>query len=134
MDLKNLAVFNAAGQSMQYLTARQKVLATNIANANTPGFLAQDVEKPADLEGKSPMMAMSVTNSKHFSQVGIPSKTQFKVYTPKPTSALTIDGNGVVLEDQMNEASKTSSEYSRVITLYNSYKAMLKTANTKINA
>lgn len=134
MDLKNLAVFNAAGQSMQYLTARQKVLATNIANANTPGFLAQDVEKPASLEGKSPVMTMSVTNSKHFTQVGIPSKSEFKVYTPKPTAALTIDGNGVVLEDQMNEASKTSSEYSRVITLYNSFKTMLKTANTKINA
>ena len=55
------------------------------------------------------------------------------VYTPKPKDTLTIDGNGVILEDQMNEASKASSEYKRMITIYNSYKKMLSTANTKIN-
>lgn len=134
MDLKNLAVFNVANQNMRYLTERQKVIAANIANANTPGYLAQDVEKPASMNGQKPMLAMNVTNSKHMNTVGTPSKTEFKVYTPKPSSALSIDGNGVVLEDQMNAASKASSEYGRVITLYNSYKNLVKTANTKINA
>lgn len=57
-----------------------------------------------------------------------------KVYTPEPTSALTIDGNGVILEEQMNEASKASSEYKRMITIYNKYKSMIQLANTKISA
>ena len=57
----------------------------------------------------------------------------YKVYTPKPSTALTIDGNGVVLEDQMNEISKSKGEYDRVITLYGKYQNMLNTANTKIS-
>ena len=48
-------------------------------------------------------------------------------------TALTIDGNGVVLEDQLNEASKTKSDYNRMLTIYGKYKTMLQTANTKIN-
>ena len=46
---------------------------------------------------------------------------------------MTIDGNGVIIEDQLNEASKASGEYNRMITIYNKYRTMLKTANTKIN-
>ena len=56
-----------------------------------------------------------------------------EVYTPQPTTPLTIDGNGVIIEDQLNEASKASGEYNRMITIYNKYRTMLKTANTKIN-
>ena len=54
--------------------------------------------------------------------------------TPKPDTALTIDGNGVVLEDQLNEVSKTKGDYNRMLTIYGKYKSMLQTANTKINA
>ena len=56
-----------------------------------------------------------------------------EVYTPQPTTPLTIDGNGVIIEDQMNQANKTSGEYNRMITIYNKYRTMIKAANTKIN-
>jgi flagellar basal-body rod protein FlgB len=141
MDLKNLTVFSLANKNMQYLSARQRVLAANIANASTPDYLAQDIEKPSVLQGvvepKRQNLALHTTNRKHFSQFLSSTKSKsgsgFKVYTPQPKDALTIDGNGVILEDQMNEASKASSEYKRMITIYNSYKNMLSIANTKIN-
>ena len=47
MDLNNLSIFSMAKTEMAYLTERQKVLATNIANANTPHYLPQDVEEPS---------------------------------------------------------------------------------------
>ena len=141
MDLKNLTVFSLANKNMQYLSARQRVLAANIANASTPNYLAQDVEKPSVLQGKEEVkhanLTLHTTNAKHFSEFLSASKPKgdkgFVVYTPQPKDALTIDGNGVILEDQMNEASKASSEYKRMITIYNSYKNMLSVANTKIN-
>ena len=34
MDLKNLSVFNMAKQNMQYLTARQQVIAENIVGTD----------------------------------------------------------------------------------------------------
>lgn len=133
MDLNNLSIFSMANTEMDYLTERQKVLATNIANANTPYYLPQDLEKPSFANVLKKSIPMAVTNEKHLA--GLPSQSGgFRIYTPKPDTALTIDGNGVVLEDQMNEASKTKSDYNRVLTIYGKYKTMLQTANTKINA
>ena len=141
MDLNNLTVFNMAKQNMNYLSLKEKVIAGNIANASTPNYLAKDVTKPSFLDSlkeNKPLLELNKTNSKHLGELkSVAQKNKLKniavVYTPKPTDALTIDGNGVIIEDQMNEASKASSEYKRMITIYNSYKKMLSTANTKIN-
>ena len=129
-----------ANQNMQYLSAKQRVIAANIANASTPDYLAKDIEKPSFLKGsqKSIDLALRTTNAKHFPTLkseaqSMGSNGGFKIYTAPIKDALTIDGNGVILEDQMNEASKASAEYKKMISIYNSYKKMLSTANTKIN-
>lgn len=141
MNLGNLTVFNMAKQNMDYLSLKEKVIAGNIANASTPNYLAKDVTKPSFLnalnQGKT-SLELKKTNSKHIGELkSAAQKRQMGnvavVYTPKPSDTLTIDGNGVILEDQMNEASKASSEYKRMITIYNTYKNMLSIANTKIN-
>lgn len=132
MDLKNLTVLGLADRNMQYLAAKEKVIAGNIANASTPGYLAKDIEKPDFGDGPAAGLTLKVTNSKHLN--GANFGNNLKVYTPQPTSGLTIDGNGVILEDQMNKASKASSEYKRMITIYNKYNNMLKIAATKISA
>ena len=139
MDLKNLTVFNFAHQNMRYLSARQKVLAENIANAATPNYLPKDVAKPSflgNLEENRVSLPLRVTNAKHFSELKSEAEKRdargFEVHTPQTKDALTIDGNGVILEDQMNEASKASSEYNRMVTIYNAYKNMISTATTKI--
>jgi flagellar basal-body rod protein FlgB len=38
----------ALGGFLSYLSQRQEVIASNIANADTPGYLTRDVEMPAD--------------------------------------------------------------------------------------
>lgn len=136
MDFKNLSVFNAASQNMQYLSAKQKVIAENIANANTPGYLARTIEEPSFASDVSSSVTLKTTNPRHIGLNGNRSydKHSYRVYTPDPSAALTIDGNGVILEDQMNQASKASSEYKKTITIFNKYKSLLQTANTKINA
>ncbi len=133
MDLNNLTVFSLANQDMKYLTERQKILAGNVANANTPGYLAKDLKKPKFSDELNSALQMTVTNEKHFTGLG-GSSLSARVYTPKPTQPLTIDGNGVVLEDQLNEISKDKGEYTRVMTLYNTYKNMIKTAATKVGS
>lgn len=131
MDFKNLSVFNAASQNMQYLSAKQKVIAENIANVNTPGYLARQIEDQKFGSDLSSTVTLKTTNPKH---IGLKSANSYRVFVPNPSAALTIDGNGVILEDQMNQASKASSEYKKTITIFNKYKSLLQTANTKINA
>lgn len=132
MDLTNLSVVSLAHQNMRYLAEKERVVATNLANANTPGYLPQDVQKPTFSGELSKTLALKTTNPMHMSGIGSVSFTN-KVYTPTPKTPLTIDGNGVIVEEQLNEASKASGEYNRMITIYNKYRTMLRTANTKIN-
>lgn len=132
MDLENLSVFGLAHQNMQYLTEKQRVVAGNIANATTPDYLPQDVEKPNFGNTLNTHLTMTQTNPKHLNGLGNGAFSN-KIYTPKPTTPLTIDGNGVILEDQLNAASKASGEYNRMITIYGKYRNMLKTSATKIN-
>ena len=140
MDLSNLTVFNMANRNMQYLSAKQRVIAANIANASTPDYLPKDIEKPEFLKASSSQkvsLALRTTNAKHFStlksELQSMSSNGLKIYTAPIKDALTLDGNGVILEDQMNEAGKASAEYKKMISIYNSYKKMLSTATTKIN-
>ena len=141
MDLNNLTVFSMANRNMQYLSAKQRVVAANIANASTPDYVAQDIEKPDFLKESAndsqASLVMKTTNTKHFPKVVSDiggNRTGLKVHPAKVRDALTLDGNGVIIEDQMNEASKASSEYKKMITIYNSYKNMLKISNTKISS
>jgi len=45
MDIKNIALFQAMGSKMGYLSTRQGVIAQNIANADTPEYRARDLEE-----------------------------------------------------------------------------------------
>ncbi len=136
MDLKNLSVFNMANQNMRFLQAKQQVIAENIANATTPGYLARAIEKPnfGREIAAAANLKLTTTNPKHLTGIPDKSNSAYRIYTPQPSEALTIDGNGVILEEQMNEASKASSEYHRMITIYNKYKSMMQIAATKISA
>jgi flagellar basal-body rod protein FlgB len=42
------------GSYMSYLSQRQEVIASNIANADTPGYQTRDVEMPADFSSFMP--------------------------------------------------------------------------------
>lgn len=133
MDFNNLTIFKMTNSNAKYLSERQKVLATNVANSNTPNYLPQDLERPSfSQELNKARVGMKVTNSKHIATLPSTGGSGFKLYTPKPTS-VTLDGNGVIVEEQINEVSKTKSEHDRMLTIYNKYKDLIRVGNTKIN-
>ena len=89
MDFKNLSVFSVANQNIQYLSAKQKIIAENIANVNTPGYLARQVEKQDFDSSLFSTITLQTTNPKH---IGLKTPdTSYRVYTPNPAAALTID-------------------------------------------
>ena len=45
MDLGHIPLFTAFSKRMAWLTARQTVLAENVANANTSGYQAKDLKE-----------------------------------------------------------------------------------------
>lgn len=60
-----MGIFAIASQHNQWLSSRQSVLAENIANANTPGYKAQDLEPFAAGLGLG-KLDVSATHSEHF--------------------------------------------------------------------
>ena len=49
MDLTDVPILSMLKGRMGYLTERQRVIAENVANADTPGYMARDL-KPSDIQ------------------------------------------------------------------------------------
>jgi len=129
MDIGQIPLFAALSKRMSWLTARQTVLAENVANANTPGYVAKDLK---ELDFKSLIsrggstsgpLQLAADQAGHFAPAASSS--------PAPVVTLaddhSIDGNGVSLESQMMKVSTNASEYALVTTLYKQNISMIKT-------
>ncbi len=133
MTTENLTLFKALGAKMDYLNQRQRVIAQNVANSDTPGYKPKDLVK-ADfsqvLKNINAQGRMSVspksTNSRHIllgSDVDDPkSRKQKHTYEVAPA------GNAVIMEEQLINANQTVMDYNLMSNLYQKQVAMIKTA------
>lgn len=103
-----------------YLSQRQKVIAENVANADTPGFTPRDL-KPFTLPTAtaSGPLVQAVTQKGHMlsphAQTG--SAAAYKPQDSKD-SETRLDGNSVVLEEEMNKMSDARTNFEAAITFY----------------
>jgi flagellar basal-body rod protein FlgB len=128
MDLTKIPLLEAITRRMSWLGERQAVLAQNVANADTPGYTAQDVKQPsfAELVGAAaPRLPMTVTSPGHIVpvHVGGPFKLQ-----PQKTAERAPNGNSVQLEEQMMKISDTANDYALTTSLYRQQIGLLKAA------
>lgn len=131
MFLKDISVFQALQRNMEWLSARQKVLAQNIANADTPGYKAKDLEKLSfnDLvRGAQSTMAPKATNDGHI----VPAGGAAGDYRPETNEAFdkTPNENSVQLEDEIIKVNDTRMSYDLAASLYRKHVQMLKMAIT----
>ncbi len=87
-----------ASQQAQWLSARQKITAANIANANTPEYKAMDIQPFADVLNKT-QFTMVATNSAHM----LPENDSAVATRAEATDTweTTYSGNSVSLEQEM---------------------------------
>jgi flagellar basal-body rod protein FlgB len=128
--LGDMPLLSAIKSRMHYHQARQKVLAENVANADSPGFKPRDL-KPFDL-----MLAMQRTEGA--SGAG-PARTQAghigggggagaASQRRQQTFESTPSGNAVNLEDEMLRVSQNNSDYQLATTLYSKSLSYLRLA------
>ncbi|MCC6204069.1 MAG: flagellar basal body rod protein FlgB [Hyphomicrobiales bacterium] len=96
MDAVNL--FDLASQQSRWLSVRQTAVAGNIANANTPGYGAVEVE-PFESVLNNSRVALISTNPGHLA--GNVSASGFKVEQEDTGGALMPSKNTVVLENEL---------------------------------
>jgi flagellar basal-body rod protein FlgB len=113
---------------MHFHQARQKVLAENVANSDTPGFKPQDIREPTFDRGGRPVggsLGVARTDPGHLAltaaRPGIDEKNA-KRFETRPS------GNSVNLEDEMLKVAQNQSDYQLAASLYQKSMQMLKTA------
>lgn len=113
---------------LDHLGRRQKLIAENVANADTPGFVPRDL-KPftvAAMAGAARGGVAMVRTSVMHLPGGAAGPGWRSVKTPD--SETTLDGNAVVLEEEMIKLAEARTDYDAAISLYQKSMAMLRSA------
>lgn len=130
MDLTQMPLFKMLGTRMRWLNERQRVLAQNVANADTPGYRAMDLREPdfrgmlRDARGD---LRMAATGSGHMA-AGKRSSAGFRVDEVRDDYEATPNGNAVVLEEEMMKVTETAADYQMMTNLYKKHVQLIKTA------
>lgn len=136
--IHDLSTFAALKQRMRFLQSRQKVLAENVANADTPGYKPKDIAQigidPAS-RGADATRRMAVA---HYNQAAGLMTTSAMHINPAANGAGTVDrgasyetrpsANAVTLEDEMLKVSQNQIDFQTAANLYQRGLATLKTA------
>ena len=120
----SLDLFQTAGAMARHAGARQAVVARNIANADTPGFQAQEIAAFRDVYRKGANTEMRATRAGHFAPDPQTHSTGLTtdVGTPSP------NGNTVSLEDELLNSISVSREHNRALTIYRHAMTVLRTS------
>jgi flagellar basal-body rod protein FlgB len=129
--LDNALNFNS--QAMNVFGDRQKILANNIANADTPGFKARDIDFSSELKqavanGRAGTsgLAMSVTSSRHIEiQPHGRAVQDLKYRVPDQPS---MDGNTVDMDRERSAFAENAIRYQTSVTMMKSSISRIKSA------
>ncbi len=132
MTIENISLFQAMNAKMNYLTERQKVISQNIANADTPNYVSQDLAK-ADF---SKILSNVDKNKMHVSlDSSNPNHLAAPNQSPNPKAGINKapyevkpDGNSVTIEEQMVKSNDVQMNYALMINLYRDSADMIKTS------
>lgn len=109
---------------MQWHQTRQKVLAENVANADSPGFRPMDVKGPAIGTGQA-NVGLIQTSAGHMGPSG--GRGGFDS-TRAQRFEVTPNGNAVNLEDEMAKVAQNQSDYQLAASLYSKGLGLMKIA------
>jgi flagellar basal-body rod protein FlgB len=132
MAISDIPILSMLRTRLEWAQERQRVLAENVANSDTPNYRARDLVAPKF--GDQPLVAptsvagvtLARTESGHLGGVGL-SGSSFRAeakgnYEMRPT------GNAVNLEEEMMKVAANQMDYQAATALYTRSLNLLKTA------
>ena len=123
MDTK-LSLLRLASDLAAHATARQSVIAENIAHADTPGYRARDIPGFAEAMNEPTGFAPRATRPGH---MAYPDQPRFEPREETALGAETPNGNSVSLEDQMVRAAELRSSHEMALGVYRKTMDVLRT-------
>ena len=132
MTLDQIPLFSMLKDRMGYLSQRQTVISENVANSDTPGYTPRDLQPfkismPTSGSGASggglAMAPIQTTGAHVASMVGSTASnggSTSQTWKPQeaPDSETRLDGNKVVLEEQMMKLNEARTSYDAAVSFY----------------
>jgi flagellar basal-body rod protein FlgB len=128
MPISRLPILDMLRTKMQWHQERQRLLAENIANADTPKFQPRDLTPPTFDRSTSiaQPVALQRTSSAHLASA---MSAGTGVFQSTPGGSETRpSGNGVSLEEEMLRVAKNQMDYQAATTIYSKSLGLVKTA------
>jgi len=129
MGVVDLPLLNQIKGRLSWLDERQRVIAQNVANSDTPGYVARDLAAPKDfaaaMRGQGGPLQMARTSAAHIAPAGPTARYQTN---DAPDSETTLDGNSVVVEEQMLKMAESRMAYDAAIGFYQKSLQMIRMA------
>ncbi len=116
-----ITLLDALHSRMGWLSGRQKIVAENVANASTPGYKPHDLSAQdfgALMQGDAGQgtLGMTMTNAMHIQmQNAAPAGSKEVTALDSET---TMDGNSVVLEEQMLKMAESRQQFMAAVGFY----------------
>jgi len=132
MPLDDIPLFSALRERLGYLNQREQLISQNVANSDTAGYRPSDLAPFALPEGGvGGPLAMATTQAGDLAGQGVsagPGGSQ--TWTPQisPDSETRLDGNQVVLEEEMMKLTESRMNYATAIGFYEKSLAMIQMA------
>jgi flagellar basal-body rod protein FlgB len=132
MNLAEIPLFSMLRGRLGYLNQRQNVISQNVANTDTPKFVPEDL-KPFGFDGRKDaqkgVTMIASTQAGHMAPKNQPRglSSQYKTVR-SPDSEVTINGNAVVLEEEMMKMSDARMNYDAAIGFYQKSLTLLRMA------
>ncbi len=128
---QGVSLLGALKSRMSWLGDRQKLVAENVANASTPGYKPRDLtaqDFSALVQGQQPQgaLGLTMTSTMHMA----PTQLMNPANHPKTSldSETTMDGNSVVLEEQMLKMSESRMQFQAAVGFYEKSLSMIRMA------
>jgi len=134
MDLNAIPLFAMLKGKMSHTAERQRLLSVNVANADVPDYAPRDL-KPFTFEQQlntlqaGPTITLARTSPAHIQVPDSPLSVGGD--TDSPDSEVRLDGNHVVLEEQMVKMNQAQGDYAAAVSFYEQSLSLLKMAATK---
>ena len=119
-------LFDLAAQQSRWLAVRQSAVAGNVANVNTPGYGAVDVEPFEKVLDKSGV-AMAATQAGHLT--GRATEAGFAIREDERAASLLPSENSVVLENELMKAGEIGRQFELNTAIVKAFHRMLMLAS-----
>ena len=127
MTISNIPLFSMLRTKMHWHQERQRILAENVSNADTPRFQPRDLAPPQFDPRRPAVSELGLVRTSTAHLAGASGGTRFQLdraggFEARPS------GNAVSLEDEMMKVANNQMDYQAATSLYTRGLGMLKTA------